>query len=250
MQFVISCYWLQSWVYLVKGYVPNSFPTPCLWNKLPGILWCCCRPCCPGEPLSLTSLPNPRCSPSPPCFSERTIGWKLPFLCVSPHIPETTGLLLIRCLLLPSKKLRNSQRKNMCWILIQGTVQDTWMISSAPSWGSQGWHPATDLRSGTRGLRMIHTANSLLSNSLCTFPVQQSVNHYAPPLCPVRTGCESVSAPSLIAFLYSTINKNLLLAALEITNLLPASSQKGGTRIHRCPTSDWTEARGIFSIWR
>lgn len=65
---------------------------------------------------------------------------------------------------------------------------------------------------------MIHTTKSLLSNSLCTFPVQQSVNHYAPSLCPIHTGCESMSAPSLIAFLYSTIKKKLLLAALEITS--------------------------------
>lgn len=97
---------------------------------------------------------------------------------------------------------------------------------------------------------MIHTANSLLSNSLCTFPVPQSVNHYAPPLCPIHTGCESMSAPSLIAFLFSSINKKLLLAALEITSLSPASSQEGGRHIRRCPTSDGVEARDILCIGR
>lgn len=97
---------------------------------------------------------------------------------------------------------------------------------------------------------MIHTANSLLSNSLCTVPVWQSVNHYAPSLCPIHTGCESVSAPSLIAFLFSAINKKLLLAALEITSLSPASSQEGGRHIHRCAPSDRVEARDIFFIGR
>lgn len=97
---------------------------------------------------------------------------------------------------------------------------------------------------------MIHTAHSLLSNSLCTFAVWQSANHYAPPLCPIHTGYESVSAPSLIAFLFNTINKKLLLAALETTGLLPASSQAGGCHIHRCPTSDRVVDRSLFSIGR
>lgn len=116
--------------------------------------------------------------------SEQSSGNYLFYTCCKPHTPQCRKQLgsslsnVYFCLLKSCIILR----EKTCASRTQSRI--TWMISSAPSWESQGWHPATDFRGGTRGLHMIHTANSLLSNSLCTFPVWQSVNHYAPPFLP------------------------------------------------------------------
>lgn len=163
---------------------------------------------------------------------------------------HTAGRQLGSSLLVVYSCLLKCCKLTECGALVWGSVWDNLDDYFNFELRITGLTPCYYLRGGTRGLRMIHTAHSLLSNSLCTFTVRESANHYAPPLCPIHTGCESVSAPSLTAFLFSTINKKLLLPALEITGLLPSSSQKGGCHIHRCPTSDRVVARSIFSEGR
>lgn len=131
MQFVISYYRLQPWAYLVKGCLLNSLPTPCLLNKLPVRFCNVAAGLVALESPCLTSIPNPRCSPSPLCFSEWAIKWKLPFLYApqSTHTSQsrkTIGFLIIRCLLLPPKNCvtHGKKKTNMCGALIQGSVQD------------------------------------------------------------------------------------------------------------------------------
>lgn len=231
----------------------TAFPNLCLLNKLPGpfcnvtaglvvmgrlCLWH--PPQIPGVAFHHSTFPSEQLSGNY-LFSMRGKPYK--------HIPKQEDNWVPHYWLstFASENAVSSQSVESSCGVQSGII---WMITSTSSWGSQDWHPATDLRGGTRGLHMIHPAQSLLSNSLCTFAIRQSANHYAPPLCPIHTGCESVSAPSLIAFLFSAINKKLLLPALEITGLLPSSSQEGGCHIHRCPTSDRVEARSIFSEGR
>lgn len=120
----------------------------------------------------------------------------------------------------------NTQKKNMCRVLTQDLVQNNLehffssklrITGLTPRYWSLWWDKRVAYDSHSKRLAFkqpLYFSSMTICKSLCT------------PLCPIHTGCEAVSTPSLIAFLFSAINKSfcLQLWKLLVCGLLLAKS--------------------------
>lgn len=125
-----------------------------------------------------------------------------------------------------SCKAATLRKKNMCRVLTQDLVQNNLehffssklrITGLTPRYWSLWWDKRVAYDSHSKRLAFkqpLYFSSMTICKSLCT------------PLCPIHTGCEAVSTPSLIAFLFSAINKSfcLQLWKLLVCGLLLAKS--------------------------